>query len=194
MGAIFLRTKAKDLLAALVFLALWLNGSFYPLILLPPVFVKAIMREELSNIGFRTGKIVRSLVWGLFASLSVLAAYYLVYLSHNGLKIRSVDTWSIFTDALWYPVYEEVAYRGFFLGYFSKESDPLMVRNLVLNITQTLLFTVIHRHHVAAGFPLLLIPVFLLGFLNGFVFLKTQNIAGCVAGHSLVNVVALLMV
>ncbi|MGD2200042.1 MAG: CPBP family intramembrane metalloprotease [Candidatus Bathyarchaeota archaeon] len=185
--------STERILAALVFLALWLNGSFYPLILLPLLFVKAVLKEELSHTGLSTEAIPPSLILGLIAALLVLIAYYPIHLTYQMLRAKPIVAWAIFTDIVWYPVYEEVAYRGFFLGYYSDKGAVLSTRNLALNLIQTALFTAVHHGHVRAGFPLLLIPVFLLGFLNGIVFLRTRSILGCVVGHAVVNGAAMLM-
>ena len=106
-------------------------------------------------------------------------------LANGGLRV-------ILTDLVWFPLYEEVSYRGFFLGVFARRGGYTTV-NLALNLAQALLFVSVHHHHVSAGLPLLLIPIFLLGLLNGLVFLRSWNVVGCVLGHVLVNGLALLL-
>jgi membrane protease YdiL (CAAX protease family) len=184
----------RSIRALVVFFALWINGSFYPLILLPLIFTAYYCRESLSKIGIGTGRIRGSLVLGLLAGLLVLGAYYPVFLLYRGTRAGTIpNLWSILIDVLWYPLYEEVSYRGFFLGFFARENTDFTSHNLGLNLAQALLFVSVHHHHVSAGVPLLLIPVFLLGFFNGLVFLRSRNIVGCIVGHAVVNWIAWLM-
>lgn len=80
-----------------------------------------------------------------------------------------------------------------FLPRLAKEGGDFSRHNLGLNLLQSLLFVLVHRHHISAGFPFLLIPVLLLGFLNGLVFLRSRNVTGCIVGHAIVNGTAWLM-
>jgi membrane protease YdiL (CAAX protease family) len=183
----------RSIRALMVFFALWINGSFYPLILLPLIFTAYYCRESLSKIGIGAGRIRGFLILGLLAGLLVLGAYYPVLLLYGGTKTGAIpNVWSILIDVLWYPLYEEVSYRGFFLGFFARENTDFTSYFLGLNLAQALLFASVHHHHVSAGVPLL-IPVFLLGFFNGLVFLRSRNIVGCIVGHAVVNGTAWLM-
>lgn len=164
------------------------------MILLPLIFTAYYCRESLSKIGIGTEKTRDSLILGLLAGLLVLGAYYPVLLLYGGTRAGAIpDVWSIMIDVFWYPLYEEVSYRGFFLGFFARENTDFTSYNLGLNLAQALLFASVHHHHVSAGVPLLLIPVFLLGFFNGLVFLRSRNIMGCIVGHAVVNGTAWLM-
>jgi membrane protease YdiL (CAAX protease family) len=184
----------KSIAALLVFFALWVNGSFYPLILLPLVFTRYYCGESLSRIGIRSQRLQRSLILGLLAGLLVLAAYYPIFLLYRGVRAAPIPyVWLILIDVAWYPLYEEISYRGFFLGFLAKESVDFSSYNLGLNLLQTLLFVSVHHHHVSAEFPFLLIPVFILGFLNGLVFLRSRNVLGCIIGHAVVNGTAWLV-
>lgn len=184
--------RARSILALLVFLALWLDGKLYPLILLPLLFIKLYDKRSLSCIGVGVRRLGPSLVLGAGAGLLSMAAYYPVFLHYLGRRPASpIGLGVILTDVVWFPLYEEVSYRGFFLGNFARGDGATSGVNLALNLVQALLFVSVHHHHVSAGFPLLLIPVFLLGFLNGLVFLRSWNVAGCVLGHALVNGLAL---
>jgi membrane protease YdiL (CAAX protease family) len=183
-----LRGKA---LASLVFLALWLDGSFYPLILLPLLFVLLYERDSLSKIGLGGSGLRRSLLLGAGVGTTVSAVYYPIFVHYLSRRMwDDLGLLTLFTDIVWYPLYEEVAYRGFFLGSFADPGEELSGRNLALNLVQALLFVLMHQNHIRAGLWLLLIPVFALGFAMGLVFIRTRNIAGCVLGHSLVNGIA----
>jgi len=114
--------------------------------------------------------------------------YYLPYL----LQQETINLYEVFLDVVHYPVYEEIAYRSFVLTHFAELDRPyLSTRNIVVNLFQSLLFVVIHKHHFSV--PLVLIPVFFLGLLNGFLFLRTRNIYGCITSHSALNGFALLL-
>jgi hypothetical protein len=76
----------RSIRALMVFFALWINGSFYPLILLPLIFTAYYCRESLSKIGIGAGRIRGSLILGLLAGLLVLGAYYPVLLLYGGTK------------------------------------------------------------------------------------------------------------
>ena len=124
----------------------------------------------------------------------MLMTYYPIFILYRGVIAAPIPSlWSMLIDVVWYPLYEEVSYRGFFLGFLAKEGGDFSRHNLGLNLLQSLLFVLIHRHHVSAGFPFLLIPVLLLGFLNGLVFLRSRNVTGCIVGHAIVNGTAWLM-
>lgn len=124
----------------------------------------------------------------------MLAAYYPIFLLYRGVRAAPIpNVWLILIDVTWYPLYEEISYRGFFLGFLAKESVDFSSYNLGLNLLQTLLFVSVHHHHVSAEFPFLLIPVFILGFLNGLVFLRSRNVLGCIIGHAVVNGTAWLV-
>jgi len=183
----------QTILALLVFLTLWFNGKFYPLLLMPFLFVKFYCRESLSRIGLSSKNLRLSLFLGASSSLLAIMAYYPIFLGYLGKRIVDpLDTSVIFMDLVWYPVYEELSYRGFFLGFFAWQ-DSFNGANLVLNLVQALMFVSVHKHHVLAGFPLLLLPVFLFGFLSGMVFLKTRNTYGCILSHILLNGAAHLL-
>jgi membrane protease YdiL (CAAX protease family) len=189
-----LEKDGRSIRALVVFFALWINGSFYPLILLPLIFTTYYCSESLSKIGIGTGRIRGSLILGILAGLLVLGAYYPIFMLYRGTRAGAIpNMWSILIDILWYPLYEEVSYRGFFLGFFARENTDFTSYNLGLNLVQALLFASVHHNHVSAGVPLLLIPVFLLGFINGLVFLRSRNIVGCIVGHAVVNGTAWLM-
>lgn len=186
--------RVRSILALLVFLALWLDGKFYPLILLPLLFTTFYDRRSLSSIGVGARRLGLSLGLGAGAGMLLVAAYYPIFLHYLGRRSASpLEMGVIFTDLIWFPLYEEVSYRGFFLGVYARRDGATSRFNLALNLVQTLLFVSVHHHHVSAGLPFLLIPVFVLAFLNGLVFLASRNIAGCVLGHALVNGVALLL-
>ena len=183
-----LRGKA---IAFLVFVALWLDGSFYPLILLPLLFVLLFERESLGKIGLGGSGLRRSLLLGTGVGSAVSSIYYPVFVHYLPKRMwEGLGLFALLTDLVWYPLYEEVAYRGFFLGSFADLGEGFSGRNLVLNLVQALFFVLVHQNHIRAGLWLLLIPIFALGFCMGLVFLRTRNIAGCVLGHSLVNGVA----
>ena len=184
--------RLRPVFGLLVFLALWLDGSFYPLIALPFLFIKLYCKEDLSRIGLGTRRLPLSLALGVVGGILVSAVYYPIHLRYLGRRpVTPLGAVSILTDVVWYPLYEELSYRGFFLGFFAGRGRGLS--NHVLNLVQALMFVSVHRHHVSAGFPLLLIPVFLVGFVNGLVFLRSRNVAGCVVGHALLNGLSLLI-
>jgi len=182
-------------LPALVFLSLWLDGGFYPLLLLPFLYVILLEKKDLAWLGFKKQGALPSIRSGLLVSVFLMAVYYPISRHYASLiGTRLVTLHDLFTDIAWYPLYEEVAYRGFLLTHFARFKSPnLSKRNILLNLIQSLFFLSIHRHHVTSGVALVLLPVFLLGLLNGFLFIKTRNIFGCLLSHSAVNGFALLL-
>lgn len=186
--------RIESTIAIAVFLALWLNGSFYPLILLPLAFTRLYCRRSLSHIGLGGSNLRLSITYGVLAGMLVLAAYYPVHLLYAGKRaLQDLSAGAILIDVGWYPIYEELAYRGFFLGFFADGGSSLAGSGIWMNLMQALLFVSVHHHHISAGFHLLLIPVFLMGFLNGMVFLRSRNLAGCILSHSLVNGMAMFL-
>ena len=165
------------------------------MLVLPFLYVILVEKKDLAWLGFRTQHVQTSICQGLLTTLFLMGVYYPIFLHYSPtLSGRFPSLYDVFTDVVWYPVYEEVAYRSFLLVHFARADDsPLSRRNLTVNLIQSSLFLFVHKHHVAQGTPLILIPVLLLALLNGYVFLKTRNISGCLLSHSAVNGFALLL-
>lgn len=180
---------------AIIFLALWLNGSVYPLLLLPFLYVVFVEKRGIRFLGFQKNGASKSLYLGTMVSALLMITHYFVFRHYFPLIGRlTPNLYDIFTDVLWYPLYEEIAYRSFFLNHFADLNLPSVHRkNLVVNLAQSTFFVLIHKHHVASGVPLVLVAVFLLAFLNGFVFNKTKNISGCLLSHCAVNAFGLTL-
>jgi membrane protease YdiL (CAAX protease family) len=163
------------------------------LILLPFLYVLLVEKKSLEWLGFSrhglqssmlVGVLITSLLCGIYCPIFF---YYLPMMEHE-----AIDLYSIFSDVIWYPIYEELTYRAFALTHFAEpQSSCLSTRTLSANILQSLLFLSIHKHHFSV--PLVLVPVFLLGILSGFLFIKTRNIYGCILTHSTLNGFALLL-
>lgn len=181
------------ILPLLIFLSLWLDGWFLPLILLPILYVLLVEKKSLEWFGFSRHGLRFSVFISVLIFFVLSAIYYPIFLYYLPLMEReTINLYHVFLDVVHYPVYEEIAYRDFALTHFAKlDSSYLSNRNLIVNLFQSLLFLSIHKHHF--GKPLVLIPVFLLGLLNGFLFLKTRNIYGCILSHSSLNGFALLL-
>ena len=177
----------------LIFLSLWLDGWFFPLILLPVLYVLLVEKKSLGWLGFSRHGFQSSMLLGATLTLVLGSVYYPIFLYYRFIMDRmTIALYSVFLDVAWYPIYEELAYRGFALTHFADlHGFCLSVRNLFVNLIQLLFFLSIHKHHF--GTPLVLIPVFLLGFLNGLLFLKTRNLYGCIFSHSTLNGFALLL-
>lgn len=180
---------------ALIFFSLWLNGWFYPLILPPFLYVILVEKKGVQWLGFRMQEFKLSISLGLLTSIVLSVMYYLLFLHYSSLIVRPLPSlYNVFTDVVWYPFYEEFAYRSFFLVHFAVlDSSNLSGKNLSVNLLQSFLFLSIHGHHAASGIPLVLVPVFLLAFLNGLVFMRTRNIFGCFLSHCITNSFAWLL-
>lgn len=186
--------RHEQILALLVFLALWINGSFYLLVLLPFIYIRFVLRESQSLIGFNRRGLRPSMALGVFSGLFVLAVYYPIHINYIAVRAKALFSLGVaLSDLVWYPIYEEISYRGFFLGVFTKKDSLFSNQNMALNLIQALMFTSVHHHYVKAGLPLLLIPIFILGFLSGLVFLRSRNIVGCFLAHAISNGIALLL-
>ncbi|MCW3991689.1 MAG: hypothetical protein NWE79_03200 [Candidatus Bathyarchaeota archaeon] len=95
-----------------MFLALWLDGKFYPLILLPLLFIKLYDKRSLYSIGVGVRRLGLSLELGVGAGLLSVAAYYPVFLHYLGRRpAPPIGLGVILTDLVWFPLYEEVTYR-----------------------------------------------------------------------------------
>lgn len=173
--------------------SLWLDSWFFPLILLPIVYVLFVEKKSLGWLGFSRYEIRFSLGMGVMIALVLSGMYFPVFLYYlHIVKMEIVTINSIFLDVVWYPIYEEVTYRSFVFSHFAKlDRSCLSRRNLIVNIFQSFLFLSIHKHHFST--PLVLLPVFFLGLTNGFLFQKTKNIYGCIVSHSALNGFALFL-
>jgi len=182
------------IIPGVIFFALWLDGWFFPLILLPLLYVLVVEKKSMEWLGFSRGKFDFSVIACFLIDLVLIGMYYPIFLYYLPEKLtwEPPSLYGFFFDVIWYPVYEEIAYRSFFLIHFADfENSCLSTRNLIANLSQSLLFLAIHKHHV--GMPLVFIPLFFLGFLNGFLFQKTRNLYGCIASHAILNSFALFL-
>ena len=177
----------------LIFLSLWLDGWFFPLILLPILYVLFVEKKSLEWFGFSRHRLWFSMFISVLIFFVLSVIYYPIFLYYlPRIEKETIELYCVFLDIVYYPVYEEIAYRGFALTHFAELDDSYISnRNLLVNLFQSLLFLSIHKHHF--GKPLVLIPVLLLGLLNGFLFLKTRNIYSCILSHSSLNGFGLLL-
>jgi len=183
----------KVVFPGFIVFTLWLDGWLYPLALLPLLYVKLVDRKGLDWIGFQGRNFFSSGLFGACSALGIILVWYPVFVYYKP-SLESLTAYVLFTDVVWYPFYEEVAYRGFALAYLvPREMKVFSLRGLVGNFAQALLFLSIHHKYVRSGTPLFLVPVLLLGLANGFIFLKTRNVFGCLLCHSLANTLALLI-
>lgn len=124
-----------------VVFALWLNGWFYPLILLPLLYVKFVDKRGLEWIGFRGRNLFNSGLLGVCSSLGIILVSYLFFVYYfPPLESVSVTPYVLFTDVFRYPFYEEVAYRGFALAHLVPKEMSVFSLSLVGNLAQALLF------------------------------------------------------
>lgn len=172
-----------------IVIALWLNGWFYPLLLVPILYVMVFEKRGPYFIGFELSKIRRSAALGLIAGNLLSLVYLALFIFYRVAfqPIGEID-WSIlFTSMVWYSLYDEIVYRGFFLSHFSDVNESVLsARGLFVNILQTLLFISAPIKVLTIGEPLVLLLFSLLGFVNGLIFMKTRNLAGCILSHSIV--------
>jgi len=180
---------------ALIFLALWLDGWFYPLLLLPFLYVILVEKKAISWLGFRKQGLQPSISLGLLTASLLMVIYYPIFMQYMPLLERRLPSlYDLITDVVWYPLYEEAAYRSFLLTHFADfRTSSFTKRNLLLNSLQAVLFLSIHKHHVVSGRPLVLVTVLALALLNGLIFLKTRNISGCILSHCAINGFALFL-
>jgi hypothetical protein len=136
---------------AFVVFALWLNGWFYPLILLPLLYVKFVDRRGLERIGFHGRNLLSSGLLGVCSSLGVILVWYLFFVYYfPPLESVSVTSYVLFTDVFRYPFYEEVAYRGFALAHLVPKEMSVFSLSLVGNLAHALLFVSIHHRYVTS--------------------------------------------
>jgi len=182
------------IIPGLILFSLWLDGGFYPLILLPILYVLFVEKKSLNWLGYSKERFWLSIALGVLIFSVLSGLYYPVFLYYfPSIKQTTITLYVVFSDVVWYPIYEELAYRSFSLTHFAKfDENYTSSRNLMVNLFQSLLFLSIHKQHFDK--PLVLIVVFLFGFLNGLIFLKTRNIYGCIVSHSALNSFALLLI
>lgn len=180
---------------ATIFLALWLDGWFYPLLLLPFLYVILVDKKTISWLGFRRQRLQPSISLGLLTATLLMAIHYPIFMQYMPLlEKRAPSLYDLFTDVVWYPLYEETTYRSFLLVHFADfRTSSFSKRNLLLNSLQALLFLFIHKHHVVSGRALVLVTILALALLNGLIFLKTRNISGCILSHCAINGFALFL-
>jgi len=188
------RIMIEKIIPAFMLFSLWLDGSLLLLILLPILYVLLVERKSLGWLGFSSHGLKYSLLFGLLVAFALVVIYHPIFLQYlpQMLEGGAIELYTVFLDVFHYPVYEEISYRSFALSHFADlEKSPRSKKNMVVNLFQSVLFVSIHKHHFNA--PLILVPVFLLGLLNGILSLKTRNVYGCMFSHSILNSSALLL-
>lgn len=185
----------EKVVPGLILISLWLDGWFFPLLLLPLSYILLVEKKTLGWLGFQRHGVRFSASLGALISIVLSVAYYPVFLYYLPIiKQETIGLYKVFTDIFWYPLYEEVTYRGFALAHFADfGGSKLSARNLLANLSQSLLFLSIHKHNFTLGLYLVLALIFMLGLLNGLLFLKTRNIYGCIVSHSALNGFALIL-
>ena len=114
---------------AIIFLALWLNGSVYPLLLLPFLYVIFVEKRGIRFLGFQKNGASKSLYLGTMVSVFLIITHCFVFRHYFPLIGRlTPNLYDIFTDVFWYPLYEEIAYRSFFLNHFADLNPPSVHR------------------------------------------------------------------
>jgi len=188
------RVWIDTIIPGFILFALWLDGWFFPLILLPILYVLLVEKRSLGWLGFSTKNLWLSIVFGAAIAFALILVYYPIFMYYLPLILagETPDLYVLFLDVVWYPAYEEVAYRSFALAHFAEPNGSCMSkRNVIVNLLQSILFVSIHGQHFTT--PLVLIPVFLLALFNGCLFLRTKNAWGCIVSHSASNALALLL-
>lgn len=105
---------------------------------MPFLYVKLVDRRGLDWIGFHGRNLFNSGLLGVCSSFGVILVWYLFVVYYlPPLESVSVTSYVLFTDAIWYPFYEEIAYRGFTLAYLvPREMSVFSLRSLVRNFAQ----------------------------------------------------------
>jgi len=89
---------------ALIFFTLWLDGWFFPLILLPIIYVLFVEKKSLGWLGFSRHEIRFSLGIGVIIALVLNGMYYPIFLYYLPMmKMEIITLYGIFLDVLWYP-------------------------------------------------------------------------------------------
>ncbi len=156
------------------------------MILVPLLYAYLWDPKGLSGLGLRREASTRSNELGILALGPVIVVWLAVYLLYGGWE-TSWRPASLLRDVIWFPIYEEVTYRGFFL---SQVGLKILRRPLTANLLQTAFFAGVHWHFVAQGMALRMAGVVVLGLATGLVFLKTRNLLGCITCHALANLLA----
>jgi membrane protease YdiL (CAAX protease family) len=194
------RFLIERVIPLLIFFALWLIDRLAPLFLLPLfflpfVYVIFIEKKAISNLGFRKGGLQYSIYLGSSFSVLLMAVYYFVFIIHYfDIEHEIPSIYGVFTNVIWLPLYEEVAFRGFFLSHFSDSSFSAWTkRNFTVNLFQSVLYLSVYTYYLVTHAYFMLVPMFFLSFLNGIIFLMTRNIYGCLLTHSALNAFILLL-
>jgi membrane protease YdiL (CAAX protease family) len=190
----------ERIIPLILFLALWLVEWFASILMLPSflllfLYVIFIEKKAISNLGFHRAGLQYSLYLGSSFSMLLMAVYYFAFVIHYfdiGHEIPSI--FEVFTNVIWLSLYEEVVYRGFFLSHFSDSTYSAWTkRNFVVNLFQSVLYLSIYLNYAVNGAYFMLVPMFLLGIINGIIFQKIKNIYGCLILHSIFNAFTIIL-
>lgn len=164
------------------------------------MLIKSILR----SLGFRKTGLKQSIVLALLTIGIVGIVHYSIFTSYLPSVLMGappITLNSILLYVLLSPLLEEFIFRSillavstYLLGRFTRfNGSPFSIDGVSINLGQSILFMLSHYQYLEREMSLFLIPPFLLGFLNGVVFLKTKNIIGSIMAHSICNSIVLII-
>ncbi|MHA1840238.1 MAG: hypothetical protein ACTSYO_09860, partial [Candidatus Ranarchaeia archaeon] len=124
----------EKIIPAFIFLILWLDGWIYLFLLIPFLYMFLIEKKDIDSLGFQKKGIKDSILLGKAIAIVSIILYLPILMFYLPLfrTLYELTVYDVFTDVLWYPLYEEVAYRAFVLTHYADFDTPAFSkRNLI---------------------------------------------------------------
>jgi len=192
-------------------LYIWMNSGVLCLVW---ILCRRYLHLTLSDLGWTKQNIGKSIIYGLGVSaLVMLPAMILAWLFPAlTSNIKTPQLQAMARELFWWrllvhiPVgtafFEEMLFRGIFYGYVMKnnsQAKTVLVTSIFFGLWHIVPTLRVVSHDLVITSPLLFISLWLLfllgtfvgGILFGWIRYHTQNIAGCIIAHALINMLSL---
>lgn len=163
-----------------------------PLAFFGIVIFLAIERHQWHDFYITRNAVLCSLIDGISISVFLVAPFslflvcsrvgHVTWLSNDQIPRYLMQTAQI-------ALFEELVYRGLFLGYLRRFSFSPIVANLI----QTAYFGVLHLHHLGSKDYLLVGFVLAFSLLQGCITMKRKTLVGALLVHTTGNFIPLLL-
>lgn len=149
---------------------------------------------------FKPEKIILGIFMGMLVFIAV--SLFSLFLHLVGLKVPSIEyqaillksiygnrsllLWSLYSVALLTGIIEELYFRGYLLRHYAEEKQPrlgLWITSIIFGF----------MHYAPGTSPVSILILVFVGFIFGYVYLKSRNIWASISAHVTFNAIGLIV-
>jgi membrane protease YdiL (CAAX protease family) len=149
-----------------------------------------VSKDRFSIFPFSKETFLKSLLYGFVGWIVVFLTYLLLNKIgvSPGFKSDDQRVFLLTIVSLWVAIGEELFFRGYLMSHLGL----LINRTSTVVIIQAVIFMVLHLVRYKVNFSAMFIVLFI-GIITGFLTRKTQNLAGGILLHFLINITTYLL-